>query len=78
MDTSKFSTKAGTPAGEICVRGPAVAKGYYKNDQATSQAFDEDGWFHTGDIGELKGNGSVSLTDREDSVITLSTGANVP
>jgi len=78
VDTGKFSTKKEVPAGEICFRGPAVAKEYYKDDQLTSQAFDADGWFHTGDIGELRGNGTLTLVDREESIASLSTGAVAP
>ena len=78
VDTGKFSTKKDVPAGEIYLRGPAVAKGYYKDDQLTANSFDSDGWFHTGDIGELRANGALALFDREESVATLSTGGVVP
>jgi len=78
VDTAKFSTKKEVPAGEICFRGPALAKAYYKDDNLTAQVFDADGWLHTGDIGELRGNGTLSLFDREDAIATLSTGAVVP
>lgn len=76
VDTNRFSTKNSQPQGEICLRGPAVAKGYYKED--SSAAFDADGWFHTGDIGEIRNNGTLAIIDRDDSIATLSTNANVP
>jgi len=78
VDSAKSAKKTIESVGEICVRGPAVAQGYYDDDQLTSQVFDSDGWFHTGDVGEFKVNGTLAIIDRDDSIATLSTGANVP
>ena len=61
--------------GEICVRGPAVFAGYLNNPEANAKAL-KDGWFHTGDLGELDARGFLYITDRA-SDMYLSGGANV-
>ena len=50
--------------GEILVKGPAVFEGYYRNKNATLDAFDEEGWFRTGDKGEQSKNGSFRIIGR--------------
>ncbi len=63
--------------GEICVKGPNVMLGYYKNPEATAEAFDEEGYFKTGDYGKLDKDGWLYITGRLKNVIILSNGKNV-
>ncbi|XCI75534.1 MAG: long-chain fatty acid--CoA ligase [Flavobacteriales bacterium] len=59
--------------GEICIKGPNVMKGYFKNPERTAKAFDSEGYFLTGDIGALK-NGFLSITDRKKEIFKTSGG----
>lgn len=61
------------PCGEICVRGKTVFTEYYKDPELTKEAI-KDGWFHTGDIGEIFPNGVVKIIDRKKNLIKLSQG----
>ncbi len=63
--------------GEIIVKGDNVMLGYYNNPEATAEAFTEDGWFRTGDIGTIDANGYVKITGRKKNVIIASNGKNV-
>ncbi|SHL06823.1 AMP-binding protein [Halomonas caseinilytica] len=63
-------------AGELCVRGPQVMKGYWNRDDETAKAIDADGWFHTGDIALLQDDGYIRIVDRKKDMILVS-GFNV-
>ena len=64
------------PDGEILVRGENVTSGYFEHPEETARAF-EDGWFHTGDIGQLKQNGELSILGRKKEMIVTPEGLNV-
>lgn len=63
--------------GEILVKGPSVMKGYYKNPEATKEAFTEDGYLHTGDVGHFDDDGFLYITGRCKNLILLDNGENV-
>jgi long-chain acyl-CoA synthetase len=63
--------------GEVLIRGSVVFDGYYKNPQATAEAFTEDGWFRSGDLGRLDKDGHLYIVGRAKDVIVLPSGKNV-
>ncbi len=63
--------------GEICIKGPNIMKGYYKNEEATEKAFTEDGWFISGDKGYIDKDGFLFITGRSKNVIIGPSGENI-
>lgn len=63
--------------GEICVRGPNVMKGYYKNPELTKEVLDEHGWFSTGDLGRFDKFKNLHITGRSKNMILMSNGENI-
>jgi long-chain acyl-CoA synthetase len=64
--------------GEILAKGESVFRGYHKDEAATREAFDEEGWFKTGDVGRFTDDGFLQIVDRKKDILVTSAGKNVP
>merc|ERR1712216_847443 len=69
-DTKQYGT-ACIGRGEILIRGGSVSSGYYKQPDKTAEEFDDQGWFHTGDVGVWRTDGTLMIVDRIKNLIKL-------
>ena len=76
-DTVRIDDPNEDGEGEICVKGPNVMLGYFKDPEATAEAMTDDGFFRTGDYGKITKEGAIAITGRKKNLIILSNGKNV-
>uniref|UniRef100_F1KYL3 Long-chain-fatty-acid--CoA ligase n=1 Tax=Ascaris suum TaxID=6253 RepID=F1KYL3_ASCSU len=74
VDVPELNYYAKDQVGEICIRGNNVFKGYYKNEEATKETLDANGWLHSGDIGRWTENGTLKIIDRKKHIFKLQQG----
>ncbi|XP_006882297.1 PREDICTED: long-chain-fatty-acid--CoA ligase 1 isoform X1 [Elephantulus edwardii] len=74
VDVEEMNYMASKGEGEICVKGPNIFQGYLKDPAKTAEAFDKDGWLHTGDIGKWLPNGTLKIVDRKKHIFKLAQG----
>ncbi|CAJ0599750.1 unnamed protein product [Cylicocyclus nassatus] len=77
IDVPELNYYAKDGRGEIMIRGPSVTQGYYKDPEKTKELFAEDGFIHSGDIGELQPNGTIKIIDRAKHIFKLAQGEYV-
>lgn len=74
----KIEVKISPDDGEICMRGPNITQGYLHRPKATSDSWDSDGWFHTGDVGHIDSDGFLFITDRKKELVITAGGKKIP
>ena len=77
MEVKILSRIPNSIPGEIVTRGTNVMLGYYKNEEATHEVLDEDGWYHTGDLGTMSADGHVFIRGRSKNMLLGANGQNV-
>ncbi|KAF7666250.1 hypothetical protein LDENG_00112830 [Lucifuga dentata] len=74
VDVTDMNYLAANGEGEVCIKGANVFQGYLNDPEKTAEAFDQDGWLHTGDIGKWLPNGTLKITDRKKHIFKLAQG----
>jgi len=77
MEVKVLSSDPQNEVGEIVCRGTNVMLGYYKNEEATAQVIDKDGWLHTGDLGIMDAEGNVTIKGRSKNMLLGASGQNI-
>src|SRR3712207_638127 len=77
MEVKVLSPDPENIVGEIICKGPNMMVGYYKNEEATQQVIDKDGWLHTGDLGLIDAEGNVTIKGRSKNMLLSASGQNI-